>query len=248
MITYWIIFGIITAISMIICRFFRFKFKKYSNTLLQSGMTGIDVIEKMLKEKNIQNIKVVEKQGFLTDYYDPQRQILCLSSSVYSGSSIAAAAVAIHECGHVIQHAISYKWLKFYSTIIPIVKFGSNWSQIILLLGLILKGTTVSFGDYILMAGVFLYAITLIFSLLTLHIENNASIRAMRWLDSKFIITENEKKILKDAMFWAAKTYLISALTSFTIIIQYLTNIFGGKFKYIGVSKLVVVNLKRVPN
>jgi Zn-dependent membrane protease YugP len=192
-------------------------------------MTGKEVAEKMLLDKNILDVKVVAIKGHLTDHYNPKDQTLNLSESVYSGCSIAAAAVAAHECGHAIQHAISYKWLKMRSILVPVVQFGVNWSQWILLAGLILLAVAGKLGFYVLIAGIILFALTTIFAFVTLPVEYNASVRAIKWLDSSGITSGVETEHANDALKWAARTYVVAALSSLATLLYYIMIALSGR-------------------
>jgi Zn-dependent membrane protease YugP len=227
--TYWIVFGIFMILSLIVSQTLNLKFNKYSKEPLRSGMTGKEIAEKMLKDKNIQGVEVVSVPGHLTDHYNPVNKTLNLSKRVYSESSVAAAAVAAHECGHAIQDETSYKWLTMRSKIVPFVQFGVNWSKWLLLVGLILMAFSGYFGYYVFWIGIILFGITTIFSIITLPVEYNASERAIRWLDTSGITSSVEAEHAKDALKWAARTYLVAALSSLATLIYYVSFALRGR-------------------
>ena len=179
--SYWIIFFVFMGLSLIVSQTLKSKFNKYSQIRLSSGMTGKDVAEKMLRDNGIYDVKVVSTSGMLTDHYNPANKTVNLSEGVYNSCSISAAAVAAHECGHAVQHATAYHWLTLRSTLVPIVQFGANWSQWILMAGLLLLSFGTTFGSTVLLIGIGLFALTTIFAFITLPVEYNASNRALQW-------------------------------------------------------------------
>lgn len=229
---YWIIFIVFMLISMVISRTLTSRFEKYSKVPLRSGMTGKDIAEKMLKENGIYDVTVTSTKGFLTDHYDPRNKTVNLSEAVYGQSSVAAAAVAAHECGHAVQHATAYSWLTFRSVLVPVVQFGSRWSQWVLLAGLIMLGISeamASAGMIILLVGVGLFALSTLFAFITLPVEYNASNRALAWLDSTGITQGTEHEQAKDALKWAARTYVVAALASLATLLYYIALILGRR-------------------
>src|SRR5690606_1437772 len=226
---YWIIFIGIMLVSMIVQWRFRGKFKKYSEMPLSSGMTGRDVAEKMLNDHGIYDVDIISVEGQLTDHYNPANRTVNLSPDVYHGRSIAAAAVAAHECGHAVQHAKAYSWLQFRAAMVPIVSIASNLVQWVLIIGVMLLAF--SGNQWVLAIGVGALAITTIFSFVTLPVEFDASNRALAWLQANKGImqttVENEKA--KNALWWAAMTYVVAALSSLATLLYYAMMLFGGR-------------------
>ena len=218
---YWLIFGVFMALSLVVQQTLKSKFKKYSKEPLQGGLTGRDVAEKMLRENGINDVTVTCVNGYLTDHYNPVNKTLNLSPDVYDGNSVAAAAVAAHECGHAVQHAESYAWLNLRSALVPVVTFGSKWSQWILLAGMILLELS-SFGKWILLIGIALFALTTIFAFVTLPVEFNASRRALAWINGTNLVTGEQYKHAKSALKWAARTYEVAAVSSLATLLYYI--------------------------
>ncbi len=197
------------------------KFKLYGKQPLQSGLTGKQVAEKMLKENGIYDVQVVSVVGFLSDHYNPTNKTVNLSPDVYQSNSIAAAAVAAHECGHALQHASTYQWLMLRSRLVPVVQISTTLSQWILAIGVGILG----FGGgnpTVLLVGILLFAATTIFSLITLPVEFDASNRALAWLNRTNVTTEKEHAGAQDALKWAAATYVVAALASLVTLVQYI--------------------------
>ncbi len=194
------------------------RFNKYSKIGLPSGMSGKEVAEKMLRDNGIYNVKVIPVNGMLTDHFNPQTMTVNLSESVYSSRSVAAAAVAAHECGHAVQHAKGYAPLKLRSALVPVVSFASNIVTWILLLGVILVQTFPA----VLWFGIALFAMTTLFSIVTLPVEINASQRAIAWLSNAGITNYETEPMAKDALKWAAYTYVIAALGSLATLFYYI--------------------------
>lgn len=197
------------------------KFAQYSKTPTSSGLSGKEVAEKMLHDNRIFDVSVVSVPGFLSDHYDPSKKTVNLSPDVYEGRNISAAAVAAHECGHAVQHATGYSMLSLRSALVPIVQVSTNFSQWIILIGLGLF----SFGGgnpSILLIGIILFAVSTLFSVITLPVEFDASSRALKWLDASHLTLPQEHEKAKDALNWAALTYVVAALASITILIQYI--------------------------
>ena len=218
---YFIIFIVLMVASLIVQKTLTSRIEKYSKIQLNSGLSGKQVAEKMLRDNGIYDVQVTCTGGYLTDHYDPTKKTVNLSQGVFEGHSIASAAVAAHECGHAVQHATAYRWLTMRSRLVPVVQFGSQFSQWILLAGLILMGFTKFLGEWILLVGIVLFALTTLFSLITLPVEYNASERAVEWLESNAITTGNETAMAKDALKWAARTYLIAAISSLATLLYY---------------------------
>jgi Zn-dependent membrane protease YugP len=213
----WIIFFGFVILSWIISASLKNKFKRYSKVPTANGLTGREVAEKMLRENGILDVTVISTAGKLTDNYNPVNKTVNLSADVYNSNSVAAAAVAAHECGHAIQHATAYRWLNMRSTLVPVVSFASNWMQWVLLAGILLVNTF----PYLLLFGIILFAMTTLFSFITLPVEINASKRAIAWLDNSGITTYETLPMAKDALKTAAYTYVIAALSSLATLLYY---------------------------
>lgn len=214
----WILFGAFALLSYLISNRLESKFKKYSKIPMNYGMTGKDVAEKMLHDNDIYDVKVVSVQGTLTDHYNPANKTINLSEGVYYGNSVAAAAVAAHETGHAVQHATAYSWLQMRSSLVPIVSFASHWVQWVLLAGILLIGIFPN----LLLIGICLFAMTTLFSIITLPVEVNASKRALVWLNTHNITSPNTQGYAENALRWAAYTYFVAALTSLATLVYYI--------------------------
>jgi Zn-dependent membrane protease YugP len=206
------------GISMLVSMVLKGKFKTYSKVLLRTGLSGREVAEKMLKDNGIYDVKVVSVAGFLSDHYNPANKTVNLSPEVFEGRSVASAAVASHECGHAVQHATSYQWLQMRSKLVPVVQFSSSIIQWVLLAGILMVN---SFPG-LLLGGIILFAATTVFSIVTLPVEFDASKRAIAWLGNAGITVGNETPQAKDALNWAAMTYIVAAVASIVTLIQYL--------------------------
>lgn len=226
---YWIIFIVLMIFSLIVSRTLNKRIETYSKIGLSSGLSGREVAEKMLHDHGIYDVRVISTPGRLTDHYNPADKTVNLSENVYRGHDIAAAAVAAHECGHAVQHATAYQWLTMRSKMVPMVQFGSRWSQWILLAGIVLLGFSTVIGTPVLVIGIVLFALTTLFSLITLPVEYNASERAVAWLDETGITTGKETEYAKDALKWAARTYLIAALSSLATLLYYIAILVGRR-------------------
>lgn len=213
----WIIIGAIFLLSIIVQAVLKSKIKKYSK--IATGLTGAEAAMKMLQDNGIYDVTVNCTDGFLTDHYNPQTKQVNLSTDVYNGNNIASVAIAAHECGHAVQHARGYAFLKMRSVMVPIVNFANNTVQFVLLLGIILLESFPA----VLWAGIALFALTTLFSFVTLPVEINASARAVRWLDGAGIITYETKPMAVNALKWAAYTYVIAAIGSLATLIYYIT-------------------------
>ena len=200
------------------------KFKKYSEIGLRSGMSGREVAEMMLADNQITDVRVISTEGMLTDHYDPSNKTVNLSEGVYGSRSAAAAAVAAHECGHAVQHAKAYSMLKFRSAMVPALSVASRYMQWILLIGIFMMQTTlIPLG-----IGVALFALTTLFSFITLPVEFDASKRALAWMDTRGVVTPQEHAIAKDSLKWAAMTYVVAALGSLASLLYYGSLLLGG--------------------
>ncbi|GAA3947301.1 zinc metallopeptidase [Chitinophaga oryziterrae] len=215
---------IFIGISMLVSLRLKGKFREYSLVPTSSGLTGKQVAEKMLKENGIYDVQVVSVDGFLSDHYDPANKTVNLSPDVYSGANVAAAAVAAHECGHAVQHARAYPWLSMRSKLVPAVQFSSNLVQWVLLGGILL----INVFPTLLLGGIILFAVTTVFALITLPVEFDASRRALAWLDSTNLMKREEHDKAKDALWWAAMTYVVAALASVVTLFQYILIYMGG--------------------
>lgn len=215
----WIIFGAITLVSMLVRNRLQSKFKKYSQTPLRANLTGKEIAERMLADNGIHDVKVISVRGQLTDHYNPMNKTVNLSEVVYSTRNAAAAAVAAHECGHAIQHATAYGWLTMRSRLVPVVSIASRWMQWILLAGIIF----VQSFPQLLLFGIALFACTTLFSFITLPVEYDASRRALAWIDQNGIVTSQEHAAAKDALKWAARTYVVAALGSLATLLYYVS-------------------------
>ena len=220
----YIIFGVFALISWMISRNLKSKFERYSQLPIPRGMTGKDVAIKMLRDNGIYDVQVTSTEGHLTDHYDPLTKTVNLSENVYSSSNVAAAAVAAHECGHAVQHAMAYAPLTLRSKLVPVVNFASNWMQWILLAGIIFVRTF----PQLMLAGICLFALTTLFSFITLPVEINASSRALVWLNTAGITNYETHEQAKDALKTAAYTYVVAALGSLATLVYYIMIYLGG--------------------
>ena len=215
---------IIGLLGMFVQSRLKSKFKKYSKLHLQNGLSGKEIAEKMLADNNIYDVKVISTPGSLTDHYNPQNKTVNLSETVYSERNAAAAAVASHECGHAIQHAKSYKWLQLRSRLVPAVSISSKFASILRIAGIF----TVEIFPQLLLLGILLFAATVVFTVVTLPVEYDASNRALAWLEEKQMVTDAEHDAAKDALKWAARTYVVAALSSIATLLYYV-NIYGSR-------------------
>lgn len=220
----YIIFGVFALISWLISNNLKSKFERYSRIPIPRGMTGKDVAVKMLRDNGIYDVQVVSTNGHLTDHYDPTTKTVNLSENVYSSNSVAAAAVAAHECGHAVQHAMAYAPLTLRSKLVPVVSFASNWMQWVLLAGILFVRTF----PQLLLAGIVLFAVTTLFSFITLPVEINASSRALVWLNTAGITNYETHEQAKDALKTAAYTYVVAALGSLAALVYYIMIFLGG--------------------
>ena len=202
-------------------------FKKYAKVQFPGGLTGAEVAEKMLRDNNIHNVKVTHVGGHLTDHFNPQTMTVNLSDSVYSSSSVAAAAVAAHECGHAVQHARGYAPLALRSQLVPVVQFASSSAMWVILLGLVILATTQN--ELLCWIGVGMIAMSALFSLITLPVEYNASARALEWLQTSRTMEGAQLAQAREALSWAARTYLVAALSAIASVLYYVLLILGGR-------------------
>ena len=215
---YWGLFIIVMLAGVVIQSTLQGKFAKYSKVSLKYGYTGADIARKMMQDNGITDVKVECIEGTLTDHYNPSTKTVNLSKKVYYGSSVAAAAVAAHECGHVVQHAVGYAPLKLRSALVPVVSFANNTVQWILLLGMLMIKTFPT----LLWIGIALFAMTTLFSFVTLPVEINASARAVKCLDNAGITDYETRPMAIDALKWAAYTYVIAAISSLATLLYYI--------------------------
>ena len=213
----WVLFIVLTVVSMIVSKNVERKFKKYEGIRTEGGLTGREVAERMLADHDIHNVQVQMVQGTLTDHYNPTNRTLNLSPDVYNGTSVAAAAVAAHECGHAVQHAVGYSWLGLRTALVPIVSFTSRWVSWVLLAGLFL----VKVFPSLLLLGIALFAISTLFSLVTLPVEVNASARALKWIRQHDITSRETHQYAESALRSAAYTYVMAAVTSLASLLYY---------------------------
>ena len=216
---------IFVGIGMLVSLRLKSKFNQYSSVRVRSGLTGREVAIQMLQDNGIYNVKVEAGQGFLSDHYNPMTRTVSLSPEVYHQASVAAAAVAAHECGHAIQHARAYPWLMLRSRLVPLVQFSSMFIQWVLLAGILLVNTFPG----LLLAGIILFATTTLFSLITLPVEFDASKRGLSWLQQSGISGGQELVQAKDALYWAAMTYVVAAVSSLVTLIQYILIYMGSR-------------------
>ncbi|MCW5906283.1 MAG: zinc metallopeptidase [Chitinophagales bacterium] len=213
-----ILVGVIMLASWLVSMRLRSKFNEYSQVAFTGNLTGAQIAEKMLRDNDITDVKIISVDGQLTDHYNPIEKTVNLSPEVYSGRSVAAAAVAAHECGHAVQHAKAYMWLGLRSKLVPAVSFASRWMQWILLAGVL----TVAVFPYLLLFGIVLFAATTVFSFVTLPVEFDASNRALAWLNKAGLVSTREHEMAKDALWWAAMTYVVAALSSLATLLYYI--------------------------
>jgi len=217
----------VLLLSMFVQWRFRNKFSKYAEMQISSGLSGKEVAERMLHDNGIYDVKVMSTEGQLTDHYNPTDKTVNLSTDVYYSRSVAAAAVAAHECGHALQQAKSYNWLQLRSSMVPVVSISSNLLQWVLLIGVLLIGFT---GNPIVLAiGVVGLALVTIFSVITLPVEFDASNRALAWLRNNpgVMQTQEENRQAKDALWWAAMTYVVAAVGALANLLYYASMLFG---------------------
>lgn len=221
----WIIFIAFTLLSWLVSSQLKTRFKKYSQIPTANGMSGKEVVEKMLRENGISGVRIGSVGGQLSDHYNPVEKTINLSHDVYNGRNIAAAAVAAHETGHAIQHAQAYSWLQMRSALVPFVSFSSKWVQWILLAGILMVNTF----PQLLLAGIVLFAATTLFSIITLPVEVDASRRALVWLKTSGITTYETQNSAYDALKWAAYTYFVAALSSLATLLYYVMIYMGRR-------------------
>ena len=229
MLLYYVILGAIFLVSWLVSNRLQSKFAHYSQVQLRNGMSGKEIAEKMLHDNGIYDVKVTHVPGQLTDHYNPIDKTVNLSEAVYNQRNAAAAAVAAHECGHVVQHAQAYAWLNLRSKLVPAVNISSNLSNILIIVGFVLGAAAkVGFGYWIAVAGVALFAISTAFAFITLPVEYDASNRALAWLKSKNMVTREEYAGAEDSLKWAARTYVVAALGSLAQLLYWVFRLMGN--------------------
>lgn len=214
------------GISMLVSLVLKNKFSRYAKVPLANGLTGREVAEKMLRDNGIYDVKVTSVEGFLSDHYNPVNKTVNLSPDVYNGTSVAAAAVAAHECGHAVQHATAYAPLNLRSKLVPAVQFSSGIVNLVLIVGVFMA---YSGNPTVLLIGIILMAVTVLFTLITLPVEFDASKRALAWLNHTNVTNNNEYPLAKDALKWAATTYVVAALAAVVTLIQYILLFLGSR-------------------
>jgi hypothetical protein len=221
----WVIFIGFALASWLVGYQLKRRFKEYSDIPTSNGMSGKEVVEKMLRDHMVSGVRIQSVEGELTDHYNPADKTINLSEAVYYGKNIAAAAVAAHETGHALQHAQAYAWLGMRSALVPAVSISSKYIQWILLGGILLINTFPA----LLLFGIFIYALTTLFSFITLPVEINASNRALAWIKSSGVATTEMHEKAEDALRWAGYTYVVAALASLATLLYYITIFMGGR-------------------
>ena len=224
----YLILGGIMLVSMFVQSRLKSKFAHYSNVHLRNGMSGKEIAEKMLVDHGIHDVRVISVEGQLTDHYNPMNKTVNLSESVFMERNAAAAAVAAHECGHAVQHAVGYSMLQLRSKLVPIVNISSNLVQFVLMAGIAMIAMQAAMGQVIFLIGVILFAMTTLFAFVTLPVEYDASNRAMKWLKQTGTITREELEGAEDSLKWAARTYLVAALGSLAQLLYYVSMFLGS--------------------
>jgi Zn-dependent membrane protease YugP len=215
----YLIGAVIMLVSWLVGQQLRSRFEKYSRTPLRNCLSGREVAERMLRDHGITNVQVISVPGQLTDHYNPATRTVNLSEPVYHARNAAAAAVAAHEVGHAVQHATAYSWLEMRSKLVPVVSVASQWIQWVLLGGILIVN---SFGTGLLLFGIVLFALTTLFSIITLPVEYDASNRALAWMERTGVVTSGEHELSADALKWAARTYLVAAIGSVGTLLYYI--------------------------
>lgn len=214
----YVIFIAFALISFLVQKVLQTKFDNYSKVAIPNGLTGKDIAEKMLRDNGITDVSVISTEGRLTDHYNPATKTVNLSKDVYYGNSVAAAAVAAHECGHAVQHANAYSFLTLRSKLVPAVSFASQWMSWVLLAGILMLESVPG----LLLFGIVLYGVTTLFSIVTLPVEINASSRALVWLSNAGVTNVYTHDKAQDALRWAAYTYVVAALGSIATLVYYI--------------------------
>ncbi len=230
MIGYYILLGAIALISWLVSSKLKRKFETYSKVHLKNGMSGREIAEKMLVDNGITDVEVISTPGQLTDHYNPKNKTVNLSEAVYDQRNAASAAVAAHECGHAVQHAQAYEWLKMRSALVPVVSVTSGMSQWVIIGGLVLGAAAgVGFGFYVAVAGLIMMGFATVFSFITLPVEYDASNRALAWLKNKHMLSPEEYAGSEDALKWAARTYVVAAIGALASLVYWAMQVFGNR-------------------
>lgn len=221
-ISIWLLVGI-GIIGFVVQAKLQSVFKKYSQVLFPGGLTGKDVAEKMLRDNGIYDVKVTHTSGQLTDHYNPATKTVNLSDSVYNSNSVAAAAVAAHECGHAVQHAVGYAPLKLRSALVPVTQFSSQWAFLFLIGGIALTWWAhMPQFEWVFWIGIAMIGAAAVFSVVTLPVEYNASNRAIAWLEGQHMLSREQQGQAREALSWAARTYLVAAIASVATLLYYI--------------------------
>lgn len=220
MMGYYLIAGIMFLVGMYVSNRLKSKFTEYGQFGLRNGMSGREIAERMLRDNGIYDVQVISTPGFLSDHYNPLDKTVNLSPDVYEGRSVSAAAVAAHECGHAVQHATQYSMLMMRSRMVPAVQIGSKLSQWVIFAGIMLSAKMGN--STVLLIGILLFSLTTIFSLITLPVEFDASNRALAWLENNNLTTSDEHHMASDALKWAARTYVVAAISSVATLLYYI--------------------------
>ena len=231
---YYVIIGLSMLVSWLVSSRLKSKFEHYSQVHLRNGMSGNEVAEKMLRDNGINDVQVISVPGQLTDHYNPADKTVNLSEGVYMQRNAAAAAVAAHECGHAVQHAVGYSMLQLRSKLVPMVNISSNLMQFVLIGGIVLMGATRTIENpngntTVLAIGVAMFAVTTLFAFVTLPVEYDASNRAMKWLKDTGTVTAEEYVGVKDSLTWAARTYVVAALGSLAQLLYWASMLMGRR-------------------
>ncbi|MDP2068645.1 MAG: zinc metallopeptidase [Lutibacter sp.] len=231
MIGFYILIGLISLVSWLVSQKLKNKFKYYSEVQLENGLSGREIAQKMLNDNGIYDVKIISTPGQLTDHYNPHNKTVNLSESVYEQRNAASACVAAHEVGHAVQHAQAYQWLQLRSTLVPAVNISSKFSQWLVIGGLILGAASgdSGIGFTIAVIGLAMMAVATLFSFITLPVEYDASNRALAWLKTNNMLTNREQDGAKDALTWAARTYLVAAIGSLAMLLYWGIAILGGR-------------------
>ena len=230
MLGYYVLIGAIALVSWLVSNKLKQKFAFYSKRQLQNGMSGREIAEKMLSDNGIYDVEVISVRGQLTDHYNPKNKTVNLSEAVYNQRNAAAAAVAAHEVGHAVQHATAYGALQMRSQLVPIVSVTSGMSQWLVIGGLVLGAAAgVGLGYWVAVAGIMFMSFATLFSFITLPVEYDASNRALAWLKTKNMVTQQEYEGAEDALKWAARTYLVAAIGALASLLYWALQVFGGR-------------------
>jgi len=224
---YYVLIGILMLASWLVSSKLKSKFEYYSNLHLRNGMSGKEVAEKMLRDNNIHDVQVISVPGQLTDHYNPADKTVNLSEAVYMQRNAAAAAVAAHECGHAVQHAVGYSMLQLRSKLVPVISISSNLMQFVIMAGIVIMA--MSGSKLVLAIGVIMFAVTTLFSFITLPVEYDASNRAMKWLKDTGTVTSEEFVGVQDSLKWAARTYVVAAIGSLAQLLYFASLLMGGR-------------------